>query len=262
MLLASLFSPIVTGFYVLATRVIMVPMRLIGEAVSNVFLQRATGDMEKGAGLARDTTRLFGYMIYLSLPPVLVLLFFGKNLFSLVFGYEWVEAGVYTQILSLSFLAGFLHRPLSTLFDAYERQKQRLIFDSCLTFARVGGIIVVAYIGWSEYIAILVLGVSACITYTYAYFYLFALVGVNARQVLGIFVTKIVVMLPITTGIVLSKIFIHKHPLIVGTTLTFLLILQGFFLSTFDPRAKKELLSTLSAHLKWKLFGRKTIQTL
>lgn len=254
LLLASLYSPIISGFYILAMRVTVVPMRLIGDSIYNAFLQKATGNREKGVGLANDTIKLFGYMIYLSLPPVLIILFFGESLFRLVFGSEWSVAGVYAQILSLSLLAGFLHRPLSVLFIVYERQKQRLMFDSCLTFARVGTVIGVAYTGNSVHIAILGLTASTCIVYTCAYIYLFGLVGVNARQILGIFASKIVMMGPLIIGLALSRVFIYKHYLVVAMILVSIPVLQWIYLSIFFPHLKKELGSIFSIFSNRKFF--------
>ena len=70
LLLAIFYSPVVTGLYGLAMRVINMPMTLIGFSISRVFLQRATGEFDKGETLKNETCKLFGYLIYLSLPMV------------------------------------------------------------------------------------------------------------------------------------------------------------------------------------------------
>jgi O-antigen/teichoic acid export membrane protein len=260
--IAFFFSPTVVGFYVLAMRVINMPMLLIGDAVSNAFLQRATGETVKEASLAIDTTRLFSRLIYLVLPPVLIILLFGKSLFGLVFGSEWSEAGVYAQILSISFFFQFLHRPLSTLFDVYERQKQKLVVYSLLLIMCPGAVILGYITSGSCHITLLVLSLTASLIYAGSYFYLFGLVGVSNQNVFRILVNKIVVMVPLTTALVLSKIFIHRHFLIFSTIITFLLILQWIFLSKFDPLVKNELVSCLPTYFKLKVFRRKTITTL
>lgn len=246
LLLALLFPPEVAGFYGLAGRVIRIPMQLIGDAISKVFFQRVTGAVVKGEVLARDTTRLFGYMIYLSLPPILILLFFGQELFSLAFGSEWSEAGAYAQILTLAFISIFLYRPLSILFDAYERQKQRLVFDSFLLLVRGAAVVGGAYIGsYSVHITLLTLAVITFMAYACGFVYLFGFVGISSSKVLGLFISKIAVMAPLIIGLLLSDFLLTENHLTSLMVLASSLMLQPFVILLFEPLLRKEILRFL-----------------
>lgn len=238
--LGLFFSPVIVGFYGLALRVINMPMKLIGDAISKVFLQKATADSEKGKISAIDTIGLFSFLIYFSLPGVLILINYGDVLFGLIFGTKWSEAGVYSQILSFSFFAMFLYRPLSVFFDAFERQKQRLVFNLLLLSVRSGTIIVTALITKSVYITLIALALSTILIYICAYIYLFNLVGINAKNLLGIFISKAALMAPLILGMPISKLFLHENYLLTWPILASILLLQGIVLFLFEPRIKQE----------------------
>jgi O-antigen/teichoic acid export membrane protein len=246
LLIAFFFSSKIAGFYTLALRVVNMPMMLVGTAVSNVLLQKATEDPLKGEDLARDTIQLFGYLIYLSLPPVLILMIFGEILFGIVFGLEWREAGVFAQILSLSFLFAFLQRPLSVFFDAFERQKLSFVFTSLLLIMRGTTVIGGKYITNSIHIVLLSLVVITCVIYAISCFYLFGLLKVSARKILVVFLNKIAVLAPFIFGLFLLKLLLYKHNLMAAILSASLLILQGIIISVFEPQLKQKTVSFLS----------------
>lgn len=237
LLLAWFFSPIIAGFYILSMRVVSLPMRMIGDSVAKVFLQRVTE--KKSVGVEEDAVQLFKYIILVTLPPVLILLWFGGNLFALVFGETWQEAGLYVQILSLSYLGMFLYRPLSTLFDAYERQRQRLLFDSIFFVARVGVVCVTAWLSGSPYITLIALTVITCLLYAVAYIYLFGLVGIRAKKVFGFALGSICVMTPLVIGLPLIKFTIEGLPLELAMLLA-LLIMQVAIVFIMVPGVRRE----------------------
>jgi O-antigen/teichoic acid export membrane protein len=234
-------SPLEIGFYALATRVISMPMMLIGDSVSKVFLQQATLSAGKGVGLAKETKNLFGNMVYISLPVVVVLIWFGGNLFELIFGPEWLEAGVYAQILSISFLGMFLYRPLSALFDALERPRARLIFNVTFLIGRVGAVVLAAYVGSTIITTIIVLTATTCLLYAGAFVYLFGLIGVSIGEILSIIVKKGAILAPIFIGIPFLKFLGHDYSVVSTFVAAGLVMLQGGFILFLDPGLTRQL---------------------
>jgi len=51
-----------------------------------------------------------------------ILILLGPMLFGVIFGQEWIEAGVYAQILAVWNLFGFIYSPLSLVFSIFNRQ--------------------------------------------------------------------------------------------------------------------------------------------
>lgn len=239
-LLACFFSPVTAGHFALAMRVVNMPMKLIGEAICKVFLQRATADHVKGVSLLEDTIRLFGYLIYMSVPVVLVFLCAGKDIFVFIFGPEWEMAGIFTQILILSFLGMFLYNPLSALFVAFERLKQNLMVNLCLFAVRAGAIIIAGYFfKRSIQETLLWLAGGTCLVYIGSYVYLFSLVGLNIAGIAKIISSKTVMMAPIICGALLARPLLENHDMLAGAILLVALILQGAFIVFSEPRLKR-----------------------
>jgi len=142
--LAYFFSPKIVGFFALGRQVLNLPMNFIGQAIGQVFFQKASEAKHQGQ-LDRVVGEVFKRMVSLGMFPFLLLILLGKDLFSFIFGSQWTEAGVYMQILSLWIFFVFISSPLSTLFSVLEAQREDLIFNTLLFLSRaivlwVGGL--------------------------------------------------------------------------------------------------------------------------
>ncbi|MED0680767.1 lipopolysaccharide biosynthesis protein [Aneurinibacillus thermoaerophilus] len=130
LILASFYGPQVLGWFALGQRVIGVPMTMIGQSVAQVY----TGESSR---LARQNPeqllRLFYQtakkLFFIGLLPSLLLGIAGPQLFALVFGGIWYEAGRYIQILSFMYLIQFVVFPLSQTLDIIECQHVHLIWQ-------------------------------------------------------------------------------------------------------------------------------------
>ena len=143
--LAIFFSSGVVGFFALGLRVLSFPIRLIGQAIGQVFFQKAAEVQHKGQ-LNEVVKEVFQRMISLGMFPFLLLALLGKDLFSFVFGSQWAEAGVYIQMLSLWIFFVFILTPLSNLFSVLEVQKEGFYCNLSLFLSRaislsIGGIL-------------------------------------------------------------------------------------------------------------------------
>ncbi|XWE63473.1 oligosaccharide flippase family protein [Sporomusa sphaeroides] len=124
-----LFTPNVVGFFALAHRVIQAPMTVIGGSVADVFVQKATelGQSDPNK-LGRKSTEMCTLLALVGFLPASGLFFFGPDLFALIFGIGWEEAGIYAQAMSIYLWMQFIFSPLARVFFALERQElyQRL----------------------------------------------------------------------------------------------------------------------------------------
>jgi len=77
------------------------PMKIVGGAVAQVFFQKASEAHNHTGNVSRLVEDVFRRLVSLSIFPVLVLMLIGKDLFIVIFGERWAEAGVYIQILGL-----------------------------------------------------------------------------------------------------------------------------------------------------------------
>lgn len=134
-LVAALFGPVVAGWYGLGQRVMGLPVRMLSEAASHVFLGEVRALDERG--LHRFFLRvvvLFTALGALGAVPVLLA---GPALFALVFGEPWREAGVLVQLLLPLYVARFVVLPVSQLLYVLKRQDIHL-FSAALNAAALG----------------------------------------------------------------------------------------------------------------------------
>jgi O-antigen/teichoic acid export membrane protein len=146
MLFAALFTPASAGMYILANRVLALPMQMLGQSIGQVFTADAATAHREGRlpQLAADIHRR---LAHIGMPPMLVLLIAGPELFAFVFGEEWRDAGVFARWLAPWLYLVFVTSPLSALFSVLERQAAGMLFQGLLLTVRVAAIAAGAAMG-------------------------------------------------------------------------------------------------------------------
>ena len=170
--LAGIFSPAVAGFYMLADRVGSRPTILIGQAVAQVFLPNAAKARRVG-NLGSLTTKAFAGLLRVGILPIALLTIVAPDLFGIVFGPNWVEAGVYLRWLSPWLAAQFVISPFTILFAVLERQRMGLTMQSTLFGVRLVSIVVGAMLHNVE-VSLAIFGISSA-----AVFLIFGMRGVS-----------------------------------------------------------------------------------
>jgi O-antigen/teichoic acid export membrane protein len=121
-MLTSLFSLKIVGFYSFAERILALPISLLGASIGQVFFQ----EMSKIKSL-EERARLFKITLWkllkIASPIFAFILIFGDKLFALIFGAEWIIAGEYAQVMSLWLFLIFLISPLTQVYNILEKQR-------------------------------------------------------------------------------------------------------------------------------------------
>ncbi|USD60284.1 lipopolysaccharide biosynthesis protein [Vibrio sp. SCSIO 43140] len=125
-LLSTLYSPTVAGFYYLTQKTLQIPITLISTSILDVFKQKAAEDYKKGNSRVIYIKTLKALFI-MGLPPTLVLYFTVEYLFSIVFGPEWTTAGLYAKLLLPALFLRFMAGPLSFMLYIAEKQTWNLM---------------------------------------------------------------------------------------------------------------------------------------
>lgn len=145
-LFAILFSPAAAGVYMIANRVLAMPMTLVGGAVANVFLSNAVAARRNG-NLGHLVADIHEKLTNIAMPPALTLLLAGPDLFDFVFGANWRQAGEFAQWMAPWIYLAFISSPLTALFDILEKQAHEMLFQGALLATRACAILVGAYLG-------------------------------------------------------------------------------------------------------------------
>lgn len=146
LMFAALFGAQAAGLYVLTSRVLSMPVTIVGSAVGTYLF--ATGAEARREGrIAPLMASVHDKLANIAMPPALMLLLTGPDLFALVFGENWREAGEFARWLAPWLYIGFVTSPLNNLFDILERQRLGLFFEILLFALRITAIIVGAWTG-------------------------------------------------------------------------------------------------------------------
>ncbi|MBP5982810.1 MAG: oligosaccharide flippase family protein [Fluviicola sp.] len=117
------FEKGVLGLYDLSFRMLRVPIAVIGSSIGQVFLKKAVDLRNEGKAIFPLLKKTMLLLFLVSIVPFSIIMFFGTDIFSLVFGKEWSEAGYYTQIMTPWVMVNFLISPVSQVPIILNKQR-------------------------------------------------------------------------------------------------------------------------------------------
>jgi O-antigen/teichoic acid export membrane protein len=117
------FEKEVLGLYDLSFRMLRVPIAVIGASIGQVFLKKAVDLRNDGKAIFPLLKKTMLLLFLVSIIPFSIIMFFGTDIFSLVFGKEWSEAGYYTQIMTPWLMVNFLISPVSQVPIILNKQR-------------------------------------------------------------------------------------------------------------------------------------------
>lgn len=130
LLIGVFYGVDVAGVFGLAQNMINMPLDLIGQSVAQVYYAEISiygkNNPEKIYSLSISIIKK---LFWVGLIPVGILMAFGPWLFKIVFGPEWLDAGVYAQFLSIMILTRFISSPIANIYNVYEKQSLQLIIN-------------------------------------------------------------------------------------------------------------------------------------
>ncbi len=172
-LLAVLFNPAIAGLYLLAERVLSMPMALIGQAVGQVLLGSTREAIQQGTLIKLAMKMILGLSAIIVLPTLVVFIA-AEDLFAMIFGEVWREAGLYASWMMLGLAVQFLYSPLSMILMATNGQQLNLYINLFMLISKASAVVYGYYMG-SHMVAIIgfslagVLGYGGAILVTMAH---------------------------------------------------------------------------------------------
>jgi O-antigen/teichoic acid export membrane protein len=142
-LLGYFFGSAVVGLYSFALVLLQLPLAVVGEAVGQVLFQRTASCHARRQDLGPLVVGVFQPLAALGLFPAAVLMVLGPEIFGLLLGAKWIEAGVYTSILAPWLVVMLVYSPMTVLFVVFEKQRKFLVFN-LLLFATSGASLLTA----------------------------------------------------------------------------------------------------------------------
>lgn len=136
-MLGKYFGSSSVGHFNLSNRMLGMPTGLLSGSVSEVFRQRASEDYKNTGSCEKIFLKTLKTLFLISIVPFAIIFFFGPQIFAVVFGKQWVEAGIFSQIMAPLFLLKFAISPLTYVMYITNNQKISLVMDSILLLSLV-----------------------------------------------------------------------------------------------------------------------------
>ena len=123
--IAALYGPAAAGWYALGQRIMTIPLKLLGDAASEVFL--GEGRDLQPAALHHFFLRTLVFFTVLGILVMLPILIFAPAAFGFIFGEQWSISGFYVQLLVPLYFSRFVAHPISQILNMIGRQDLQFI---------------------------------------------------------------------------------------------------------------------------------------
>ena len=220
LILAAAFSAPEVGYFALANRIVMTPLSLVGAALKSTFFSFAADSMREGS-LTQLVSELLRVLANVILLPAIVVALMAPELFSFVFGGDWLPAGELARWLAPWLTLQFCYGPISAVTIVKERQGLETLLQLQLLIVRVAALLI-GVLSRDFDFAVMLFGLGSAISYLIALVVVLALVKMPFERVLSVIVEAVAVSTCIALPVVLAVIlaFGSVGYLIAGTTTT------------------------------------------
>lgn len=135
------FQESVVGFYALANSVVNMPLSVIVNSATTVFLQKAAETMRtSNDDLKKLVLALYKRLFWIGLSGLVVLAFTSKWIFGLVFGEEWIQAGGIASFLCIGAIFSVPGNPLNVLYRLMDHEKTNFAINLVFLLIKFLGI--------------------------------------------------------------------------------------------------------------------------
>lgn len=133
--ISTVFSASTLGLYSMGNTAIGMPSSLVGNAVGQVFFEKANEERNKTGRAVHTFNSTFRGLLLIAVPTFVILYFVVEDLFAFVFGEQWRLAGQYAKIMLPLFFIRFVTSPISNTNNIFEKQKIALTWQLSLLVA-------------------------------------------------------------------------------------------------------------------------------
>ncbi len=188
LLFSSFFSVSLAGYYALSTRILSIPMSLLGASISQVFLGKISEHKRLGTlnDLVLNTQYGLSVIVFV---PMAVFAGLSRFIVEFAFGPQWVGVGPVAAWSSLWVAIQFVYVPLSMTLIGLEAQGKNLVFQLMLFFARFASIFVGCVLGFGD-LVVAAYSVCSAFVYVFGLFFIYSEAGVERMKGVGALVRE------------------------------------------------------------------------
>ncbi len=130
-LISIWFSTSTTGNYRMAYSLLLLPSALVGTAIAQIFYQKFSNLWPDAVAAKRMLIKTWKSLAVLGFIPMILIIFFGEQIFKIALGNSWTQAGQIASVLAPMVFASLIHSPTSSTLTVMG--EERLGFFLALT---------------------------------------------------------------------------------------------------------------------------------
>ena len=144
LLFPVLFDAFAAGHFSKAVYVLYVIPIMIGNSFSQVLYQQMAEIRNRGDSTEPIVRKTLKSVILIGTVPLILVGIAGPQIFAVVLGLQWAEAGLYSQYLTLWLFFLLLSTSVQSVYLVFEKQEIALLFNFLAAAVRLGILIVCA----------------------------------------------------------------------------------------------------------------------
>jgi teichuronic acid exporter len=110
--ITKIFSITTLGHFSLVISCLYLPTSLLGSALGQVYFQRSSSLFQEKKSFWKIWIKTFKTVVYIGIPAYSIVYLLSPELFPIVFGDEWVDAGTYARTFSIASFFTFISTPM------------------------------------------------------------------------------------------------------------------------------------------------------
>ncbi len=180
-MIAIIIGPASAGLYALTHRVLSLPVGVISKSMGDVFYGEAIEAKSNGV-LGHLVADIYSKMVAASLPIAILLFVSAPEVFPVLFGENWAQAGELASWMSFWIFFQFVTTPPGRVFLILERHGYALLFQLAFLMTTVVSI-VIGGLWFNDLVAIIVvLVLGNSFVYCLRFIKILSLVGESAKE--------------------------------------------------------------------------------
>ena len=181
LLLSSFYSFNVAGLYAIASSLLFLPSAFIGQAMGQVFIQRASVAKQSG-NIADLSFRSYFLLLQVGFFPIALISFFAPRFFVYFLGARWGTSGIYAIVLVPFIAYNFAYSPLSMLYVILDKQETALLHEFIYTICRILSFLLGLFSN-NPIISVLLYSLSCFCVQFFRIVYLLSIAGNNRTKI-------------------------------------------------------------------------------
>ena len=142
------YGALCLGLFAVMNRYLKAPFNLIGTAVGQLYYREASNAKNENTSLNPIFNRSVLIVSAVTLPAMLIVFFFGADIFAIYLGEKWRDAGTYASIMAPAMLFNFIVSPVSATPVIFQKQKTAYIISLAGYIVSLGSIFIATTNGY------------------------------------------------------------------------------------------------------------------